>query len=312
MTDNANVTTGNVETADLPRHSTATTASLFHTFPAVQVDMAALSDMGRVRTNNEDHFYAGRWGRFMEVAATNLPEGELPKRAEEVGYVLLVADGMGGEEGGEVASRLAIRTFIKQVMQLPEWFMRADSSGTEQPFVDRTVERYQRVDATLRQHAERHQALSRMGTTMTMAYSVGADLFLAHIGDSRAYLLRDGQLKQLTRDQTLAQLLVDRGELTPEQAASHRLRHVLTQVLGGQGEQLQVDIQQITLADDDWLLLCSDGLSDMVTDELLGKLIVDSKSADAACQALIDKALEQGGRDNVTAVLAHYRFPGAA
>jgi len=307
MIDDSKMATGDYITADyVPR-----TTALFQPFPTVEVDMAARSHMGLVRKNNEDHFFAGRWGRFMEVADTNLPEEDMARRVEEVGYAMIVADGMGGEEGGEVASRMAIRTLIKQVMQMPEWLMRADD-GRAQPLIDQTVARYQVIDATLRKHAAGNEALSRMGTTMTMAYSVGADLFVANIGDSRAYLLRQGKLQQLTRDQTLAQLLLDRGELTAEQAATHRLRHVLTQVLGGQGEHLQVDVQQIGLHDGDWLLLCSDGLSDMVMDASIERLIKAAPTAAAACQALIDEALANGGRDNVTAALARYKFPGYA
>lgn len=308
MTDEADMSTGDFQTADYER---PTTASLFHAFPVAQVDLAAKTHTGLVRTNNEDHFFAGRFGHYLDVAATNLPEKDLARRIEEIGYTMIVADGMGGEEGGEVASRLAIRTLIKNILQMPEWLTRFDT-GKPQPVIDQTVARYQLIDATLREHAAGNEALSRMGTTMTMAYSFGADLFVANIGDSRAYLLRGGRLEQLTRDQTLAQLLLDRGELTAEQAATHRLRHVLTQVLGGQGEQLQVDIQPVTLQNDDWLLLCSDGLSDMVARPEMERLILAAESADAACQALIDAALANGGRDNVTAVLAHYQFPGAA
>lgn len=304
MSDDLNFSTGDAPTAEPMMKST----SIFRVTPPVHVDMAARSHMGNVRTNNEDHYFAGRWGRFLEVVDTNVPDTDLPRRVEEVGYAMIVADGMGGEEGGEVASRLAIRTLIHNVMEMPEWLMRTEN-GQGQGIIDRTVARYQLVDDTLRRHAANNLNLARMGTTMTMAYSVGVDLFVAHIGDSRAYLLRDGKLKQLTRDQTLAQLLVERGELSEEQAATHRLRHVLTQVLGGQGEPLQVDVQQVTLRDGDRLLLCSDGLSDMVPHDALEQILTTSPSSAAACQALIDLALVNGGRDNVTAVLAHYGVP---
>lgn len=307
MADETTRSTDEFQTSDLDLRST----TFLHGAPPLRVDMAALSHVGRVRTNNEDHYFAGRWGRFLDVAATNLEDGQIPLRAEEVGYAMIVADGMGGEEGGEVASSMAIRTMIKLVLQMPEWLMRTEN-GQAQPIIDRTVERYQKIDATLRQHAERHAGLARMGTTMTMAYSIGFDLFVAHIGDSRAYLYRDGRLRQITRDQTLAQLLVDRSELTPEQAATHRLRHVLTQVLGGQSEQLRVEVEQLALAHDDWILLCSDGLSDMVPDQEIGRLIGRAPTAAACCQALIDRALELGGRDNVTAAVAHYSLPPSA
>jgi protein phosphatase len=275
----------------------------------VAVDVAALSDTGKVRPNNEDHFLVARLGRRLEVLLTNLPEGEVPARSEETGYGLVVADGMGGVEGGEVASRLAIRALTNLVCHTPDWILRLDDGGVEEA-MQRVAQRYREVDALISEQAAANPQLARMGTTMTVAYSIGEDLFVAHVGDSRAYLFRGGRLRQLTSDQTLAQLLVDSGELTRQQAASHRLRHVLTSALGKSHGDVRCEIQRLRLLDGDCLLLCSDGLTEMVPDGQIAEMLARSAPAGETCRALLDLALERGGKDNVTVIVARYQFPG--
>ncbi|HEY7156091.1 MAG TPA: protein phosphatase 2C domain-containing protein [Gemmataceae bacterium] len=276
------------------------------TSTAVQVDLAALSHQGKVRPNNEDHFLVVRFNRALHTLLTNLPEGLIPLRAEEVGYGLVVADGMGGMAAGEVASRLAIRTLINLALATPDWVLRGGGSEIER-VMQRMAERYRRVDVALRAEAQADPNLSGMGTTMTLACSLGADLILGHVGDSRAYLLSSGALHLLTRDHTLVRELVDRGVVRAEQAAKHPLRHVLTQALGGRGE-MEAELQRVSLADEDQLLLCTDGLTDMVDSTTIGAILRSSASSQDACQTLVELALQKGGKDNVTVVLARYRF----
>jgi protein phosphatase len=274
---------------------------------AVLVDLAALSHPGKVRPNNEDHFLVVRLHRALQTLLTNLPEGLLPLRAEEVGYGMVVADGMGGMAAGEVASQLAIRSLINLVLATPDWVMTRGEPEAER-VMQRMTERYRQVDATLREEARADPSLAGMGTTMTLACSLGADLILAHVGDSRAYLLRGGALHSLTRDHTLVQELVDRGVVRPEQAAQHPFRHVLTRALGGRGDEIEAEVQQVLLADADQLLLCTDGLTDMVDAMTIAAILQSSASSDDACQTLVELALQNGGKDNVTVVLARYRF----
>src|SRR5262249_38123421 len=141
--------------------------------------------------------------------------------------------------------------------------------------------------------------------TVTVAGSQGLDLILCHVGDSRAYLLRDGQLRQLTRDMTVAQELFEAGLITPAELSTHPMRHVLTECLG-RAPELNAEMQHMPLEDGDRLLLCSDGLTEMVTDDLIAQAMRDIEEPQAACQALVELALEGGGNDNVTVVLAHY------
>jgi serine/threonine protein phosphatase PrpC len=274
----------------------------------VQVDLAALSHQGKVRENNEDHYLISRAERSLETVMTNLPQGLLPPRFAEVGYGMLVADGMGGHEAGEIASRLAITTFVNLILNSPEWYMRVGKAEAEK-VMERISERYRIVDETVREKANSDPTLTGMGTTMTLACSFGPILVLAHIGDSRVYLCRTGQCHQVTRDHTMAQGLVELGILHPEQAAGHRLKHSLTRVLGTGQSLGEAEVQQLTLADEDRVLLCTDGLTDMVPLQTIGAIMADAKTSAEACQRLVDAALDNGGRDNVTVVLARYRLP---
>jgi protein phosphatase len=271
----------------------------------VDVDLGALSHQGKMRENNEDHFLISRVERSLETVVTNPPKGLIPQRFAEVGCGMLVADGMGGHQAGEIASRLAISTFVNLILHTPEWFMRVGKPEAEQ-VMDRISERYRVVDATVRKKAQTDQALAVMGTTMTLACSLGPILVLAHVGDSSVYLFRAGQCHQLTRDHTMAQGLVDLGILQPGQAGWHYFKHSLTRVLG-RGESLgEAEVQQLTLADQDQILLCTDGLTDMVQQQMIAAILGDSKSSDEACQRLVAAALDNGG--NVTLVLAQYRL----
>ncbi|HEY7158211.1 MAG TPA: protein phosphatase 2C domain-containing protein, partial [Gemmataceae bacterium] len=188
--------------------------------------MAAVSDRGLVRENNQDHYLVVRLGRSLETLLTNLSAAQVPARAEEVAYGLVVADGMGGHVGGEVASRMAITTLVSLVLHTPDWVFGVRPKDTKR-MMQRMEERWRRVQKALRQRGNREPALGVMGTTMSVAVSLGTRLVVGHVGDSRVYIFRQGQLHQLTRDHTMVQTMVDLGALTPEQAATHPKRHLL-------------------------------------------------------------------------------------
>ncbi len=274
----------------------------------VHIDVAALSDQGRVRDLNEDHFFVARGGRHIATLLTNIPSRDVPTRFEETGYIMIVADGMGGHAGGEVASRMAISTLINIILHVPDWILRLDEEHA-QKIMERAAERYRKVHEALQEKAKLDPTLRGMGTTMTAAYSLGDDLFVAHVGDSRAYLFREGKLQLLTRDQTQAQLMADIGMISQKEVARHRLRHVLTSALGGVEKTVRVDLQRLKLLDSDRLLLCTDGLTDMVEDEGIAGVLASTPTSEDACRKLVDLALENGGKDNVTVVVARYSIP---
>src|SRR5262249_45120576 len=150
--------------------------------------------------------------------------------------------------------------------------------------------------------------LGKMGTTMTLAGTLGIGLVIGHIGDSRAYLFRGGHLHQLTRDHTVAQALLDIGQISAEEAARHPRRHALTRFLSADGTIFDGDFQYVRLVDGDQLLLCTDGLTNMVDDATVAAMLAVMPCAAEACQALIDAALRNGGSDNVTVALARFRI----
>ena len=274
----------------------------------VSIDFGAVSDRGKKRSNNEDSYLVARGGRALESLLTNLPEEEMPTEFRETGYGMIVADGMGGAAAGEVASRMAISTLVKLVTEIPDWILQFDEER-EKEAMKRADRHLRRVHEALTKRAESDPKLAGMGTTMTLATILGADGIVAHVGDSRAYLLRDGKLHQLTKDQTQAQLLLDAGVINKDEFSKHRYRHVLLQAIGGRGGLVDVEIQRMRFRNDDRLLLCTDGLTDMVDDTKIADVLSRGASSQEGCQALVDLALEAGGKDNVTVVLAHLSIP---
>ncbi len=269
-----------------------------------RLEHAALSDVGKVRPNNEDHFLVCRLRKTLQVLETNLVEETSRQRTEREGYLFLVADGMGGVAAGEHASALVVRGVQRHLMETSKWFFAADDPD-ENVRLRLLRESLERMDRELIDEAQRDPALAGMGTTLTAAGVVDGEAFIVHVGDSRAYLLRDGQLEQLTQDHTVAQKLLDAGLLKPEEAKSSRLRHVLTNSLGG-SPGVKGEIVKARLRDGDRLLLCTDGLNEMVDDDgIAGTLLAHPGPADA-CRALVDAALGRGGRDNVTVIVANY------
>jgi len=271
----------------------------------VRVAFGARTDPGRVRERNEDQFLIAKLAKSMRICGSSLPEPELTRFSDEEGYLMVVADGMGGVAGGEEASAMAVRTVESFVLDAIKWFLHRE--GSEQDAMVGELRRaLERADHTVVERAEADPKLYGMGTTLTLGYSVGNDLFVAHAGDSRAYLFRAGKLERITSDHTLVQLLVDGGVLSPEDAREHPRRHVVTNVLGGPSRGVHVEIKRREIADGDLLLLCTDGLTEALEESEVSRLIADCADPDEAAQALVSAALERGAADNVTVVLARY------
>lgn len=256
-------------------------AGLRPTSEPFHIEVAARSDRGCQRDGNEDS--------YLVVA----PPGWA---------TLAVCDGMGGAAGGEVASRTTVET-IHEVMALGGAPATGDALGLR--LLRSVEEAARRVYAA----AQARPSLTGMGTTATACALHGDELFVAQVGDSRAYLLRDGRLTQLTRDQTLATVLVERGQLAPEDVASFPLGHVILQAVGT-AERVEVDLCRVHVGQGDVLLVCSDGLHGVVEPEAMRDALTRAPTLDAACEALITLANEAGGPDNITAVVA--RVTGSA
>jgi PPM family protein phosphatase len=263
-----------------------------------------VTDKGRVRATNEDQFLSAELTKAMRIWQTSLPEKKA-QFGEERGHLFLVADGMGGAKAGEQASALAVVAIEQFTLNTFKWFF--DANGPE---AQRVLTQFQtalrQADARILEESTEHPELRGMGTTVTLAFQLDAQLCVVHVGDSRAYVYGDGELYQLTHDDTLMADMVSRGELQPEQVAQHRLRHVITNVVGGTEAVVNVQAHALTVRAGDRLLLCSDGLTEMVPDEAIAAVLRAEPDPEAACTKLVAQANEAGGRDNITVLIARF------
>jgi PPM family protein phosphatase len=263
-----------------------------------------LTDPGRVRPRNEDQFLVAELTKAMRVQYASLPQPKT-QYADERGYLFIVADGMGGHQAGEQASAMAVQTIEAFALNTLKWFFRL--KGTEEQDILKEFQTVlQQADAKICQEAAERPELAGMGTTVTMAYNFGSRLFVVHVGDSRCYLFRARQLLRLTHDHTVVEEMVRRGVLQPEEAAHHHMRHVITNAVGGNDQGVQVECHRIELEPDDTLLLCSDGLTEMVPDDRIAAALQADHEPRTACERLVAEANENGGKDNISVIVARF------
>lgn len=263
-----------------------------------------LTDRGRVRRSNEDQFLVAELAKAMRVQYASLPQRKT-QYADERGYLFIVADGMGGHQAGEQASALAVQSIEAFALNTLKWFFRL-KGAEEQDILKEFQTALQQADARVCREAAQHPELVGMGTTVTIAYTFGSRLFLVHVGDSRCYLFRGKQLLRLTHDHTLVEEMVRLGQLQPEEAAHHRLRHVITNAVGGHELGVQVECHRLELEQDDTLLLCSDGLTGMVPDNRIAAILQADHDPRTACERFVGEANDHGGKDNITVIVARF------
>ena len=263
-----------------------------------------MTDKGRIRPANEDHFLIAELTKAMRISQTSLPDAKT-QFGEEHGHLFLVADGMGGHRGGEYASALAILAIQQFTLNTLKWFFESNKQEAQ-----RVLSAFQtalrEADVRVREEAADHQELKGMGTTVTMAYHLDAQLCVVHVGDSRAYLHRAGELHQLTRDHTFVADMVRSGAIQEEEAAQHRFRHVITNVVGGNEAGVKVEAHALEVQAGDRLLLCSDGLTEMLTDDAITATLRTEPEPESACARLVAQANDAGGRDNVTVLIVRF------
>jgi protein phosphatase len=213
---------------------------------------------------------------------------------------------MGGHAAGDLASALAVRSIVRYTVKCMRWFFRL-SDDPEDDFLDELRAALEYSQDEILADAESEPDHEGMGTTLTAAYIVWPRLYVVHAGDTRAYLLRDTKLQQITRDHTVAQKMVDDGAMDEEQAEQTRFSHMLWNFVGNaeKGAFLP-ELYKVKLAEGDALLLCSDGLTKHVGDKEIAGVIRNGKSAEDTCSQLVKAANEAGGKDNVTVVLAKF------
>jgi PPM family protein phosphatase len=263
-----------------------------------------VTDKGKVRTTNEDQFLVAELTKAMRVWQTSLPEPKL-QVGEERAHLFLVADGMGGHRAGERASGLAVAAIEQFTLNSFKWFL-----GSDSPDAARVLAQLQaairHADARILEEAAEHPELSGMGTTVTMAFHLGAQLCVIHVGDSRAYLYRDRELYQLTEDHTLVADMVRSGALRPDQVGEHALRHTITNVVGGPELGVKVEARALEVQSGDRLLLCSDGLTEMVTNEAIAATLDAETASEAAAKKLLALANDGEASDNITLIVVRF------
>lgn len=266
-----------------------------------ELDMFGLTHVGRVRRENQDHFMLCTVHPQVVVHGTSLPDAaSLPLRGERIATYMLVADGVGGGSGGGEASRVALATITQYVASSMRSYHSAGAASD--------TEFYQALtDAALEAHTavKKQQVLdpdAKMATTLTLAVAVFPWMYVTQVGDSRCYRYWNGELTQLTRDQTLAQGLADQGILPADRVSSSPLSHVLSSAIGG--EEAMPVVSRIEIPRGCVILLATDGLTKHVSNEEIAEQIRTMKSSEQLCRTLLDLALERGGSDNITLIAA--------
>ena len=272
---------------------------------ALVTNAYGLTDRGRVRETNQDQFLIASPAAALLIQQSSArPEGV---QYSDIGSQLfVVADGMGGHVGGSEASAIALSAVETSLLGTWNWLLTLRSTE-EEPAVDVLAElrtALQHADSRVCGEGARHPELSGMGTTLTVAFRHGATLFVAHAGDSRCYLLREERLYRLTQDHTLVSDMVRKGLLQSEHDARAGLRHIVTNVVGGPKEGVNVEVHRVTLQVGDVIMLCTDGLTGMMSDVQIASVLRSYPDPRAACERLVRGANEAGGHDNVTVITA--------
>jgi protein phosphatase len=283
----------------------------------IAVDLGAVSSSGEHQIHNTDHYLAIRLGRTQETLASSLTEGDLPPRFDESAYVMLVADGLDSHGVGARASRLALSTLAHLAIRYGKWNVRVSAENASD-IVEQGEFFYRQVNDALIEAGGADLAFAHMATSLTAVYIAGADLFFAHAGHSRAFLFRNGVLIQLTMEHSLERLISASAALRrvrlearrprdaepPAQEPPHQAGEAGGAAAGGQN----ITIEHVQLWPGDRVLLCTDGLTDVLREEQIADVLAGQRRAADECQRLVDLARAGGSADSVTVLLADYRI----
>jgi len=263
-------------------------------------EIFGISNVGLIRHDNQDSFLIANLetGDIATMSAPTLVS------VHTAPFILIVADGVGGAASGALASSIATETILSE---LHRWWHKVPKRTAES--IEAALKRGVDVaNKAIYQKATTSPEHHGMGTTTTLALVLDGEAYIAQVGDSRAYLVRKGSAKQLTKDQSFVQRLIDAGRMTQKEAAQSEHRNIILQALGPE-EKVVTDFYRVKLENDDYLVLCSDGLSNQVSPEDIGRITRTAGRPMEICQALIEEAMHTGAPDNVTVVAARLRSP---
>jgi protein phosphatase len=272
-------------------------------------DVFGLTEVGKVRDHNEDSFLIAQLQRSMRIFQSSRPVNDGAKvKGPPQGWLFIVADGMGGHAAGEVASAMTVDSLARYAFTLMPWSL-PRSKDDSKVLARGLREAVRNVQQDMKTAAKKGTGRRGMGTTITMAYVTWPNLFVVHVGDSRMYALREDQLHQVTHDHTLAQQLVDSKVMSADEAEESEFSNILVNALGGDSDELQVELHHALLFPGDVIMLCSDGLTKHVPQERVRRelsKVAKGGHVDRTAQDLVDLAKEDGGTDNVTVVVARF------
>jgi serine/threonine protein phosphatase PrpC len=268
-----------------------------------EIDVHGLTHIGKVRQENQDHYLLATIHKQLRILSSSLDLAAHPGAADErVAFIAMVADGVGSGSGGGTASATALASAMQYVNGTMAAYLAAETDPAA--LVEHLQRAAQSSHETIRARAAATEQRHGMATTLTLFLGVWPSVYLLQVGDSRYYLFKRGTLKQITRDQTVAQHLVEAGAMTQSAADGSRLAHVLTSALGGDDAE-----PVITRIDNDWdsvHLLCSDGLTKHVPDARITEILGAMTSAKQGADQLLQEALDAGGTDNITIIVGRF------
>jgi protein phosphatase len=266
-----------------------------------EIDAHGVTHPGKVRKDNQDHFVLCSLRKQLVLRLSSIADAaSMMAESERLASLAMVADGVGGAARGEAASRIALQAVTRYVSRATRCYFGA-AEDDDQALLDALQQGARHCHAELLRMGEQDHEYRGMATTLTLYLGVWPRGYLLQVGDSRCYLLRDGELTQVTRDQTMAQAMVDVGVMKAEEAASSRLAHTLTSAIGG--HETDPVVSTFDMAWGHELLLCSDGLTRHVSDDRIREVLRSMTSAKQACETLLADALAGGGSDNITIVV---------
>jgi serine/threonine protein phosphatase PrpC len=268
------------------------------------VEFGAQSRPGRGRSAPDDHYLILRLERRLETLLTSLPTTDVLAPFAEYGHGMFLAHGLGHD--ADYASRLSITTLVNLALSFGKWNLRINEPIADE-VMDRVERFYRSIDLELLKAGR--QSPVGLQTTLTAVVTAGKELFFAHVGHSRAYLFRDGELMQLTRDHTGPGEVLDETVPVDVGARPRDMHHTLTETIGRRGAGgLRIDVERCGLLDRDAVLLCTNGLTDLIDDAVIANVLRRHDTPDSRCRTLVDLAVEAGGNDDATALLAQYRI----
>lgn len=277
-----------------------------------KITSAGRTDIGKKRDSNQDQYLIADLNKSMLVQSTSLNlETQSRLYGMSHGKLFMVADGMGGHQGGNRASTLAIDLLINQLLNSMHWFFQMDNDQEEreQGFIADLKKMLQKAHEAIEKESSEVAGSQGMGTTLTMAYVIWPWMYVVHAGDSRCYLLRNEELKQLTHDHTVSNQLMEKGGMTQDEADKSPWSNVLYNALGAGASAVEAEVHKVHLQPEDMILLCSDGLYRYLEDNEMRDMLLSELEPLEVCRSFIELANFRGGADNITAIVARLEQP---